>query len=225
MGIPAGDGPFPAVVLAHGGGWIVGEPASIQPLADFLTDNGFLTVNASYQLALQAPGFPAAIEDIACAVRYAASHPLGDGTVVVIGHSAGAHIGAVVALTGASYSGSCELVGGGIPDGFIGLAGPYDVLRVGAIMTPFFGNPIEDSPDDWEAGNPTHLAANNPALRALLIHGAIDQVVPPDFSQNFYQNLVDGGVAAELVILESVDHAGVRSPSIVGETILEWIEP
>ena len=97
--VPDGEGPFPAVVLAHGGSWITGDPSIMRSLANHLTDAGFLTVNTPYKLANDSPGFPEAVDDVACAVRYAAAHADSDGTVAVVGHSAGAHISAVVALT------------------------------------------------------------------------------------------------------------------------------
>lgn len=221
--VPDGPGPFPSVILVHGGGWVVGTPLSIEPLAIYLSENGYLTVNASYKLSLQSPGFPKAFEDIACAVRFASSHPLSDGTVAVMGHSAGAHVGAVVALTGSQYPGECEFPGTGVPDRFIGLAGPYDISRLGPIIVNFFGSEPDAEPEDWNAGNPQLLASANPGLRVLLLHGDIDQVVPVDFSSNFLDAVVAGGSEADLTILEGVEHAGARDPSIVGELILEWL--
>jgi acetyl esterase/lipase len=223
--IPEGEGPFPAVVLVHGGAWMIGNPSSIQPLADFMTENGYLTVNTTYQLALQGPGFPTAIEDVACAVRFAASHPLSDGTVTLIGHSAGAHIGSVVALTGSDYLGECPFSGSGLPNRFIGLAGPYDVFRLGPIMTPFFGSQRTEQPDDWDDGNPMLHVGDNLELDSLLLHGDLDQVVPPDFSENFYEALLDAGASADFVLLEGVDHSGAQNPQIVGDIILDWLRP
>ncbi len=223
--VPDGPGPFPAIVLVHGGAWVVGTPLSIEPLAIYLSENGYLTVNASYKLALQSPGFPDAFDDIACAVRLAASHPMSDGTVTIIGHSAGAHVGAVVALTGSEYAADCPLPGDGVPDRFIGLGGPYDVSRLGPIMVNFFGSEPDAAPEDWKAGNPQLQARINTGPRSLLIHGDIDQVVPVDFTTNFYDALIAAGSDAKLIILEGVEHAGARDPSIVGELILEWLAP
>jgi len=223
VGIPEGEGRFPGVVLVHGGAWLVGSPAAIKSLAIYLTDNGYLTVNASYHLSQQSPGFPAAIDDIACAVRYAASHPRSDGTVVVIGHSAGAHIGSLVALTGDRYGDDCPYPGTGVPERFVGLAGPYDIARLGPIMLTFFGSTPEESPEDWQAGNPQLQVGENPALRTLLIHGDLDQVVPADFSENFF-NALDGTDAdVAILVLEGVDHVEVRDPGIIGEMVLDWL--
>ena len=57
VSVPEGDGPFPAVVLVHGGSWVAGDPGLMRSLAGHLRDGGFLTVNTRYQLAGE---FPAA---------------------------------------------------------------------------------------------------------------------------------------------------------------------
>lgn len=221
--IPEGEGPFPAVVLVHGGGWVVGNPSSIEPLAFYLAENGYITVNATYRLSLQMPGFPEAVDDIACAVRFAASLPESNGEVAVIGHSAGAHIGALVALNGDDYAADCPYPGSGVPDRFIGLAGPYDISRLGPIMVAFFGTNPTDDPETWERGNPQLNASANPDLRSLLIHGDLDQVVPVDFSENFHSALIDASGDSEIVVLGGVDHAGARNPALVGDLILDWL--
>lgn len=223
--VPVGEGPFPAVVLVHGGGWVVGSIESMGSLADYLTAAGFLTVNTTYQLSLREPGFPGAVEDISCAVTYAASHPLSSGRVTVVGHSAGAHIGSLVALDAAPYDDECP--GGadlGTPDAFVGLAGPYDIARLGPLMVPFFGVDAESDPALWDAGNPFTLLDRNPDLSVLLIHGDSDQVVPFDFSSDFADDLEAAGVPVRLEILAGVDHPGARSPNIVGELIADFIQ-
>jgi acetyl esterase/lipase len=221
--VPEGDGPFPAVVLVHGGGWIVGTPESMEALAEYLTDQGFLTVNIEYQLSLRAPGFPAAVEDVVCAVAFAAEHELSVGSVTVIGHSAGAHIGAVAALDPIGFDDSC-VVPEGEPARFVGLAGPYDSNSLSRIMAVFFGGERQDIPDIWDSGNPLLLVEKNPGLRALLIHGDADPVVPSDFSQGFLEALIGVGAFAELAELPGADHPDARDPAIVGPLIVDWLE-
>ncbi|MEX1038374.1 MAG: alpha/beta hydrolase [Acidimicrobiia bacterium] len=224
MGIPEGDGPFPAVVLVHGGGWIVGSPASMGDLAEYLTFEGYLTVNTPYRLSINSPGFPGAIEDVSCAVAYAASHPRSSGDVTVIGHSAGAHIGAVVALVADSYDDGCQPSDAGSPDRFIGLAGPYDIGRLGGILVPFFGVDEETDPALWSSGNPLNLIGEDLELEVFLLHGDADAVVPFDFSESFAAALEAGGLLAEVEILAGVNHSQVTSPDVVGALITEWIE-
>lgn len=223
--VPEGDGPFPAVVLVHGGGWVAGDPAIMRPLADLLNEHGFLTVNTEYQLAtLESPGFPGAVEDVACAVRYAASHPDGDGTVAVIGHSAGAHIGALVALTGDDYTADCPYRGTGVPDRFVGLAGPYDASRLGLAIFAFFGATPQTDPDTWWAGNPQELTEENLQLDSLIMYGDEDGLVADDFAVQFHNALAASGSTSVLEVVEGARHSDMYDPEIVGDLIVTWLE-
>lgn len=222
--MPQGDGPFPAVVLVHGGGWVGGDPSIMRPLARHLNDNGFLTVNTSYQLsATGIAGYPKAVEDVACAVRFAAAHPDSDGTVAIIGHSAGAHIAAVVALTGDAYIGDCPIDGSGLPDKFVGLAGPYDVSRIGFAMAVFFGGTQTDHPEVWDAGNPQLLTDENPVLDALVMYGEHDGLVGDRFAFDFTDALRGSGSDVLLELIEGARHNDMVDPDLVGDLIVTWL--
>ena len=72
--IPAGTGPFPIVLLVHGGGWSGGDKkldfgALLQPL----THAGFTCFSINYRLAPANP-WPACFEDVETAVRWAKRH-------------------------------------------------------------------------------------------------------------------------------------------------------
>lgn len=222
--VPDGEGPFPAVVLVHGGGWIAGDSGLMRPLARHLNEAGFLTVNTVYALANDSPGFPSAMEDVACAVRYAAAHPDSDGTVALIGHSAGAHISAVVALTGDRYDDDCPVPGSGLPDKLIGLAGPYDVARLGVVMLPFFGSGPSVDPEAWQAGNPQLLTDENPDLKSLIMYGGSDGLVDPSFSIDFHEALLASGSDSLLEPVEEARHNQMRDPDWVGDLIVVWLE-
>lgn len=223
--VPGDEGPFPAVVLVHGGGWIVGDPSIMQPLATHLTDNGFLTVNTEYQLAnFDTAGFPTAVDDVACAVRYAAGHPDSNGTVAVVGHSAGAHIGALVALTGDEYGAECPHPGDGLPERFVGLAGPYDVSRLGLAVAPFFGAGPDVIPEAWEAGNPQGLTDENTALDSLIMYGELDGIVADSFAFDFFDALESSGSTSLLELVEGARHQDMDDPAFVGDLIVTWLE-
>ena len=222
--VPDGDGPFPAVVLVHGGGWLSGDPSIMRPLAAFLTDEGFLTINTPYKLSNESPGFPEAVDDVACAVRYAAAHPDSDGTAALIGHSAGGHISAIVALTGDEYAEDCAVSGTGVPDMLIGLAGPYDVTRLGIIMLPFFGAGPSAEPAAWLAGNPQQLTDENPDLVSLIMYGGSDGIVDSRFAIDFQRSLTDSGSESLLEEVEGALHNNMRDPDWVGDLIVAWLE-
>ncbi|MCZ6568030.1 MAG: alpha/beta hydrolase [Actinobacteria bacterium] len=222
--VPDGEGPFPAVVLVHGGGWLAGNPSIMRPLATFLTDQGFLTVNTPYKLSDDSPGFPQAVDDVACAVRYAAAHPDSDGTVALIGHSSGGHISAIVALTGDQYAADCPVPGTGVPDRLVGLAGPYDVSRLGIIMLPFFGAGPNANPDAWLAGNPQRLTDENPDLVSLVMYGGSDGIVDSRFAADFHRALTDSGSESLVEEVENALHNEMRDPAWVGDLIVVWLE-
>lgn len=224
VNVPNGEGPFPAIVLVHGGGWLGGDPSIMRSLATFLTDRGFLTVNTPYKLSNQSPGFPQAVDDVACAVRYAAAHPDSDGTVALIGHSAGAHISAIVALTGDQYGTDCPVPGTGIPDRLVGLAGPYDVTRLGIIMLPFFGAGPSANPDAWLAGNPQRLTDENPDLVSLVMYGGSDGIVDSQFATDFHRELTDSGSESLVEEVENALHNQMQDPGWVGDLIVVWLE-
>lgn len=222
--VPDGEGPFPAVVLVHGGGWVAGGPSLMAPLATHLNENGFMTVNTRYTLAdFDGAGFPRAVEDVACAVRYAANHPDSDGSVALIGHSAGAHIGALVALTGDRYQGDCDIPGPGVPERFVGLAGPYDVSRLGLAIVPFFGGGPEQLPEVWAAGNPQLLTDENPDLVSLIMYGELDGFVPDSFAFDFNEALTQSGSESLLELVEGARHNEVHDPELVGDLIVAWL--
>lgn len=222
--IPDGNGPFPAVVLVHGGGWVSGDPSIMRPLAGFLTNEGFLTINTPYKLSNESPGFPEAVDDVACAVRYAAAHPDSDGTVALIGHSAGGHISAIVALTGDEYAKGCPVPGTGLPDRLVGLAGPYDVRRLGIVMLPFFGAGPSAEPEAWLAGNPQRLTEKNPALVSLIMYGGSDGIVDSQFATDFQRALTDSGSESLLEEVEGALHNNMKDPDWVGDLIVVWLE-
>jgi acetyl esterase len=93
--VPHGT-PRGVIVFFHGGGWVAGAPDEIETLGRVLADRTTCTVVLpAYRLAPEHP-FPAAVEDAAAAVRWAAE--CADGLpLMVAGDSAGGNLAAVVA--------------------------------------------------------------------------------------------------------------------------------
>ena len=222
--VPEGEGPFPALVLVHGGGWVGGSPELMTDLARFLTDAGYLTVNTGYTLSNGIAGFPVAVDDVACAVRNAADHPDGDGSVAVIGHSAGAHLAALAALDVGVYGEGCAVTEPTIPDRLIGLAGPYEVARLGPLIVPFFGVPPNEDPAMWQAGNPLNQVANNPDLSSLIMHGDEDALIDLSYATDFADALTEAGSEALVEVVEGARHADMQDPDVVGDLMLAWLE-
>jgi cation diffusion facilitator CzcD-associated flavoprotein CzcO/acetyl esterase/lipase len=97
---PASPGPHPVVVYFHGGGWVIGDACSDDPLCrDLCVRSDTLIVSVDYRHAPE-HRFPAALDDGWAAVQWVAAHAeeLGGipGQLVVSGWSAGAGIATVV---------------------------------------------------------------------------------------------------------------------------------
>src|SRR5579872_1932702 len=64
-----GDGPFPAILCIHGGGFRAGSREGYDGLCIRLAEKGYVAVTITYRLAPKYP-FPAAIHDTKAAVRW-----------------------------------------------------------------------------------------------------------------------------------------------------------
>jgi acetyl esterase/lipase len=121
--------PPPVIVFFYGGSWQAGDRATYLFAAEALTSQGFIVVVPDYRVypEVRYPGF---VEDGAAAVAWTRREIArfgGDPSrIYLMGHSAGAHIAAMLAYDDEFL----RRVGLSRADvaGFIGLAGPYDFL-------------------------------------------------------------------------------------------------
>ncbi len=69
--IPEGPGPFPAVILVHGGGWAAGHKTVnfVKDLFPVLDQTGMAWFTIDYRLAPQHP-YPEALQDVEAAVAW-----------------------------------------------------------------------------------------------------------------------------------------------------------
>ncbi len=101
---PPGPGPFPAVIIVHGGGWVNGTKTSyVPPLFDPLSKAGYAWFTINYRMA-PAHHFPAPIEDLEAAIRWvkknANTYKVDPRRIALMGESAGGQIAAYVAARG-----------------------------------------------------------------------------------------------------------------------------
>ncbi len=226
MFLPNGfSGPVPVIVLVPGGGWTSADPAGLVPLAKALVADGAAVVTVTYRTSSQGAYFPVPAEDVACDLSYAVSAVRGAGTtagqVVLVGHSAGAQLAALVALRPDDLTGDCSYPPVA-PDRFVGLAGPYDITALGGVAAPLFGPDRTDS-REWAEGNPLEYATLRPELDVLLVHGQDDGLVPLSLSKQFAVALTRGGHTVETVYPKGVDHASVYEAEVAGPIVAEWL--
>jgi acetyl esterase/lipase len=103
--IPEGKGPFPGVILVHGGGWKSRDRTDMDSIAKSLASNGFSVLNINYRFA---PEYlhPAPINDLERALIFFKKNntkfKLDPHRVGLWGYSSGGHTVSYFALTKAS---------------------------------------------------------------------------------------------------------------------------
>lgn len=228
--LPIAKARAPVVVLVPGGSWLSADRKGLGPLADDLAAHGVVAVNATYRAVNAGVRFPVPVADIVCAVDFAADRArragFVGGPVVVLGHSSGAHLAALAALRAARFRHDCSYPTARI-DGFIGLAGPYDITKLADVAQPLFGSTAAANPTLWKEGNPTEWVNERtaaPALSVLLAHGLADHVVSPWFSQTFSEDLKDAGHRVQLSMVSGASHVTIFTPKVIASTVIGWLD-
>jgi alpha-L-fucosidase 2 len=108
--VPEGRGPFPTVIVVHGGGWEAGDKgAFVPPLFEPLKNGGFTWFTINYRLAPAHP-FPACVDDAFRAIEWVKDHAreykADPNRIALMGESAGGHI---VAYCGARGRGKTRV--------------------------------------------------------------------------------------------------------------------
>ena len=192
----------PLIVFWHGGRWSFGDKGDYRFVGAALAELGCSAVLPNYRHYPQVkmPGFMA---DAAQAARWAFAHAAEVGAdpqrVYWMGHSAGAHMAALLALD-PRYFGAAQPA----PPiaGVIGLSGPYDFL-------PLLEPDVQDMfgpPQIYPESQPiNYVRAGAPPM--LLVHGLKDDTVWPKNSRNFATALRSRGVPVTLKLYPGVVHA------------------
>lgn len=142
--VPAGEGPFPAVVWIHGGGWLEGDrryPPPTVPAAllhGAVLDAGLALVSIDYRHSLEAP-FPAQLHDVKAAIRYvrafAGTLGIDPDRIGVWGESAGGHLAALAGLVGPDSPDGAALEGAhGVGSGETGVLAVVDWYGVSDLV-------------------------------------------------------------------------------------------
>jgi acetyl esterase/lipase len=192
----------PIVVFWYGGMWTKGTKEQYRFVGAALANSGYVAVLPDYRLFPQAR-FPQFVEDGALAVRWAHEHATeigGDAhAIFLMGHSAGAHLTATLALD-EHY---LRNVGGGFQwvRGWIGLSGPYDL---NASWAPLLGEVFRApyTANDWQ---PIRLVGGR-SPPALLIHGTADSMVAAQQADLLTQALTGLGVPVDCHIYDGASH-------------------
>jgi len=193
---PAAPGPYPALLLLHGGGWKLGSRASYRYWGPYLAQRGYVAFAADYRLAAPAqPMYPQNVHDVKAAVQFLR----GSGPAIKVdperigamGDSAGAHLAALLALSGDSpklanpyrddrYHGVSTRLKVAVP-----VYGVFDMLAFwehsqvnrpqDQIVEAYLGAPPMENRDVYYEASPISWAiTRNNAADFLVVYGTAD---------------------------------------------------
>lgn len=213
--LPEGDGPHPAIVMIHGGFWLARYDAALMtPLAQDLTGRGYAVWNIEYRRIGNGGGWPRTLDDVAAATDHladlAAEHRLDLDRLVSVGHSAGGHLAAWVAARPGLPGGAPGADPRVRVRGVISQAGILDLrtaaaqLLGGGSTQRFLGGEPTEVPDRYGLASPIERLPIGVPVVAL--HGATDDLVPPDQTQRYVEDAVAAGDRARGVLIEAEGH-------------------
>jgi acetyl esterase/lipase len=213
---------FPVLVFLHGGSWRAGDRSLYKALGDRLARAGIGVAIPSYRLMPQNP-HPAQIEDVAAAFAWVVRNVAQDGgdvsRIYLSGHSAGAHLAALLALD-EKYLAEFGLSRKSIR-GVVAMSGIYDVDKLDVFLVA-----PGDKGGKHDASPIAH--AHSGAPHFLITYCQWDYFGLPKQARDFALDLRKNFVAAELLYVPGENHISevislVQDHSLLIDTILSAI--
>lgn len=203
--LPEDPATAPVVLLLHGGFWRARwDRRHTRPMAEALTEDGFIVATPEYRRTGADGGWPATFDDIRT-VTEALPGLLGRLTLPysrprVVGHSAGGHL----ALWLASQPVPLERCVALAPVSDLGQAYERD-LDGGATAALMGGGP-DEYPDRYAAADPMRRTTGD--VPVTIVHGTADLQVPIDLSRRYAET----HAGTNLVELRGIEHFALIDP-------------
>lgn len=217
----------PLVIFIHGGGWSAGDKESFRDEARRMTSLGYASATLQYRLVKVLENrFPAAVEDVRCAVRYlrrnAARLGFNPQRIGAVGTSAGGHLSAMLGTAEFSQGldgDFCEAMdeSPGVQSA-VSYYAPLDLtssegmsLAAKTMLFNFLGFWPELFPARAALASPkSHIHNQTPPMH--LVHGDQDDLVPVRSSREFTEALALAGRPFSYVEMPGAGHSfGVLS--------------
>ncbi|MHC5794793.1 alpha/beta hydrolase fold domain-containing protein [Lacisediminihabitans sp. FW035] len=225
--------PAPVILFVHGGGWRVGSRRVFGPnftaAESFgrIVAAGFAVASVDYRLSGEAH-FPAQVDDVRAALpwlrEHASEHGLDVSRIVVWGESAGATIGALVALE--SDSGVLAVIDWYGPSDLVALAERADPETLSLTReSEWLGGTALELPAAARAASPLHRVHES-APPFLIAHGLDDAFVPVSQSEALADALRGAGVQVEFTTVPGANHLwnGVVDTAAILDRALDFAQ-
>jgi acetyl esterase/lipase len=232
-----GEGPFPAIICIHGGGFRAGDRQGYNGLIRKLAENGYVAVTVEYRLAPKYQ-FPAQVYDVKAGVRWlranAAKYHIDPARIGATGGSAGGHLAQFLGVTAdvkefegddgnASESSRVQVV--------VNMYGPSDFTKsygksvdAAEVLPLFLGGNLEQAHQRHVVSSPLYWVTPN-AAPTLCIHGTKDNYVAFEQAVWLTDKLKACGVEGELMPMEGAGHGfGGEDAKRADEALLAFFD-
>ena len=224
--LPKGKPPFPVVLMIHGGCWQteIADRSIMNWISDDLRRQGIAVWNIEYRGVDRGGGYPQTYDDVAKAADLlgsdGAKYGLDARRSVVVGHSAGGHLGlwlgARRALPASSrfharamFKPTAIISQGGVPDLRMISAMPNHACgsdgatAMAGIVSPARLNIYADtSPPEMRQGG----------LAQILVNGDQDRVAPPLFASDYRAKVKAKGGRVDVITVADTGHVELIAP-------------
>jgi acetyl esterase/lipase len=213
-----GEGPFPAVLCIHGGGFRAGTRDSYDGLCIKLAQRGYVAATITYRLAPKHK-FPAAVQDSKAAVRWlranAATFRINPDKIGVTGGSAGGHLAQFLGVT--AHVPEFEGNGGNAEQSssvacVVNFFGPSDFTKsygksvdAAQVLPLWLGGNLETARRLHIKASPLYWVTPD-AAPTLCVHGTEDKYVAYEQAVWIVDKLKAAAVEAELLTLKGAGH-------------------
>ena len=224
---PVTPGPHPVVVQIYGGAWQRGFPGNDAVFAARIASRGYVVFAIDYRHAPEWK-WPAQLDDLRAALAWVREHATEYGAdaskLVIFGRSAGAQLAMVAGMQDPGVSAVIDYYGPvNLTHGWREPPRP-DPIGSRDVLEAFIGGTPDQMPDRYQEASPiTYVSSKAP--RTLLIYGARDHIVQPQYGRNLHAALTATGATSELVEIPWGDHAFDALPAgLSGQVALFYTE-
>ncbi len=206
----------PILVWIHGGGWRRGDKTAVQRKPQAFVDRGCVFVSVNYRL-IPDVSVKEMAGDIARAVKWVRDHAAeygGDSQrIIIAGHSAGAHLAALVA-TDESYLKAEGLalsdIKGCIPVDTAVYDIPQQLKRRGPLRSQIYKAAFGEDETALKELSPVSHVAKSKGIPPFLILHVDSRPDSTEQSQEFAKRLQKAGVEAKVVSAEGKTHGTIN---------------
>jgi acetyl esterase/lipase len=213
---PAEGKDHPVVVWVHGGGWQAGDKKDVDKKPQTFVDKGFVFVSVNYRL-LPDVTIKQMAQDVARAIRWTHDHARDYGgdpdTILVMGHSAGAQLAALVCTDQGYLKAeglSPALVKGCVPVDGDTYDVPLQIQTVEQRRADIYKKKFGDADSQKDLSPVTHAAKGKHIPPFLILHVA-DHPETKAQSQRLAKALQEAGVSAKAYPAEGKNHTTINA--------------